>query len=450
MTPRPPPVLGRERELEVLERFSQALMRGTSGALVIHGEAGIGKTTLIERFLANQTSCQITAISGVESEMELAWAGLHQLCAPMLRYLPRIPAPQSAAIQSAFGIAAAASPDHFFCGLAVLSLLTEAAEETPLICVIDDAYALDQASLKTLAFVSRRLQSESVGLIFATREIPSDLAGLTELHIKGLDRLDPHDAGALLDSSAHARLDPAIRERVIAENGHLLQLAGVYDIPSLEPASGGIEESFLKTVQVLDAPAQSLLLLAAADSTGDPMLLRRSVIASNLEMPDLNDATLRRLISLTPSVRFRHPLVRSAIYTAANDADRRAAHRALAEACKSPADQDRHAWHLARSLENPDEEVAAELERVATGATPSETGQEASDSRKTSESRMGRVASSRKVVCCTGLRTPGRLSSTRDSDCCVAWSAANALPDTRMIRRPVRSCASFRSPRPFR
>ena len=378
MTPRPFTVIGRDRELEVLDRFSQMLSQGSSGALVIHGEAGIGKTTVLERFLSTRAGCQVKTVLGVESEMELAWAGLHQLCASMLEYLPKIPAPQSAALRSAFGIASEGSPDPFLCGLAVLSLLAEATEQSPVICVIDDAHALDRASLKTLGFIGRRLQAESVGLIFAVREIPTDLVGLPDLQMLGLTSAA---AAALFDASARAPLDPAVRQRLIAEtygnplaivqlaeHGHVRRLAGGYDIPASGPISGRIQESFASAVKELNPDTRRVLLLAAADPTGDATLLRRATMASGLEIPRDDDDTVARLIAFAPSVRFRHPLVRSAIYSAATDADRRAAHLALAQALTSEGDPDRRVWHLARSLDGPDEQIAEALERSATGA----------------------------------------------------------------------------------
>ena len=378
MTPRTFPVLGRDRELDELGRFAQALSHGSSGALVVHGEAGIGKTTILEHFLSTQASCQVKTISGVESEMELAWAGLHQLCGSMLEYLPKIAAPQSAALRSALGLASEGSPEPFLCGLAVLSLLTEAAEQSPVICFIDDASALDRASLKTLGFVARRLEAESVGLIFAVRDIPRDLVGLPDLSILGLDSAA---AGALFDTVARTPLDPTVREQLIAETygnplaivelaerRHFRRLAGGYDIPASGPVSGRLQQSFGSAVEELDPDTRRVLLLAAADPTGDPTLLLRAALASGLEIPRSDDETVTRLVSFAPSVRFRHPLVRSAIYAAATDADRRAAHRALAEAFSSDSDPDRRVWHLAQSLDGPDEQIADALERSAVGA----------------------------------------------------------------------------------
>jgi hypothetical protein len=308
------PIVGRDRELDALNRLSDALLRGESRTLIIHGDAGIGKTTILERFIATETSCQIKTCAGVESEMELPWAALHQLCAPILDSLSRIPAPQSAALKAAFGMAEDGMPDPLLCGMAVLSLLTDLAEKRPLVCVIDDAYALDQASLKTLGFVSRRLHAESVGLVFAVRQIPPDLSGIPDLPVRALAAVD---AGQLLDAAVHAPLDPAVRERVIAETGgnplailelaeqgHFRQLAGGYDVPRSVSLAGRIEESFLQTAQALDPDTQTVLLLAAADPTGDAALLHRAALASGVRLPERNDQPVHRLISLVPSVRF--------------------------------------------------------------------------------------------------------------------------------------------------
>jgi DNA-binding CsgD family transcriptional regulator len=372
------PVIGRDREFDALDRLASALARGESGSLVLHGEAGIGKTTILERFVARQSTCAIKTCSGVESEMELTWSGLHQLCGSMLEYLPRISAPQSAALRAAFGMASDGMPDPFLCGLAVLSLLAEAAERRPVICVIDDAHTLDSASLKTLGFVSRRLQSEAVGLIFAARVLPQELAGLADVPVAGLADVE---ARALLDSVApRATLDPAVRERIIAETagnplaivelaeqGYFRELAGGYDVPKSGSVAGRIEESFLLTAQALDPDLQKLLLLAAAEPTGDATLLRRAAMRSGIELPAADDDAMSRLISFAPSVRFRHPLVRSAIYAAATAADRRAAHGALADAFPPEDGSDRRIWHLAQSLDGPDERVGSELERSAAG-----------------------------------------------------------------------------------
>ncbi|HEY6887000.1 MAG TPA: LuxR C-terminal-related transcriptional regulator [Solirubrobacter sp.] len=371
-------MVGRARELEQLQRVSDELQRGSSAALVVHGEPGIGKSTILERFVATQTSVQIVSCSGVESEMELPWAALHQVCGSLLDYLPRIPAPQSAALRSAFGLTEDGVPDPFLCGLAVLGLLAEAAEERPVLCVIEDAYALDRVSLTTLAFVSRRLHAESVGLMFSVREIPRELANLPQLRLEGLPATD---AGALLDAVVHAPLDPAVRARLIAEShgnplaiielashGHVRRLAGGYDVPAIGRLPARLQESFIGAVRALDSDTQRVLLLAAADPTGDAALLRRAALARGLEVPDASDESVARLIAFSPSVRFRHPLVRSAIYAGATEAERRTAHRALAEAFEHDEAPDRHVWHLAQSLDRPDAAVAETLERAATGA----------------------------------------------------------------------------------
>jgi DNA-binding CsgD family transcriptional regulator len=371
-------VVGRDRELDALDRLAEALARGESASLVVHGEAGIGKTTILEQFVARQTTAEVKACSGVESEIELAWAALHQLCMSMLQYLPRIPGPQSAALRAAFGMASDGMPDPFLCGLAVLSLLTEAAEQRPVICVIDDAHTLDSVSLKTLGFVSRRLRSESVGMVFAARVPPQDLAGIPDLRVEGLDDAD---ARSLLDTVApRAPLDPAVRERIVAETagnplaivelaeqGYFRDLAGGFRVPRADSTAGRIEESFLSTARALDPDIQRVLLLAAAEPTGDTTLLRRAAIAGGVELPADGDEAISRLIRFAPSVRFRHPLVRSAIYAAATDADRRAAHGALSAAFAPSDPSEGRIWHLAQSLDGPDEQVGHELERAAAG-----------------------------------------------------------------------------------
>jgi DNA-binding CsgD family transcriptional regulator len=367
-------ILGRHPELEALDRFRQTLMTGASAAIVVHGEPGVGKTTVVARFCVTQTSCQVLSIAGTESEMELPWAGLHQLCTPLLPRLCEIPSPQRAALEAAFGLSGEGTPEPFRCGLAVLSLLTDAAEGGPLICVIDNVDALDQPSLRTLGFVSRRLQTESVGLIFVSRDVPSDLARVPTLRIDGLP---DEDAGALLDTVTHSQLEPAARRQLIAEtygnplailelagHGHVRRSAGGYHVPGGAPITGQIEASFLATAQALDPGTQKVLLLAAAEPTGDVALLRRAAAGVGLELPAESER-LKRLVSLCPVVRFRHPLVRSAIYADAADGDRRAAHRALADAFESGDDPIRRIWHRAQSLQQPDEPVARELEQAA-------------------------------------------------------------------------------------
>ena len=371
-------IVGRAEELEALARLSEALVLGESQSLVIAGEAGIGKTTILQRFADLHRSWNVMECFGVESEMELPWAGLHQLCSPMMDLLPALPAPQRQALLTAFGLEPGTAPDPFLCGLAVLSLLAEAADAGPVVCVIDDAHTLDRESLRTLGFVSRRLRSDAVGMLFAVREIPQELERIPVMHVRGLRVAE---AGALLDRVAPATLDPVVRERVVCESGgnplaivefaghgQVTRLAGGYRVAAAGHVAGPIEASFLRSARSLSPQSQQLMLLAACDPTGDSALVQRAALASGLDVPPEDEEALGRLVRLSPTVRFRHPLVRTAIYSASSDAERRAAHRALAVALTDDGDTDRRVWHHAQSLDGPDEAVATELERTADGA----------------------------------------------------------------------------------
>jgi DNA-binding CsgD family transcriptional regulator/tetratricopeptide (TPR) repeat protein len=348
---------------------------GRSEILVVRGEPGIGKSTLLDQAVDLASRFQVARATGVESEMELPYAGLHQLCRPMLDRLTLLPAPQREAAGIAFGIAGGRSPDRFVVGLAVLSLLSEVSEQAPLLCVVDDAQWLDRASAQVLAFVARRLLAERVGLLFATRERNEDLQGLPELLLKGL--ADP-DARTLLASVLRLRLDEAIRERILAEARgnplalvewpHFLspaELAGGFGLPALRAVSGRLEDGFRRRLADLPAATQRFVTVAAAEPTGDPALVWRAAARLRLRAEDGSPAVEAGLVELWPKVSFRHPLVRSVAYRIASSDDRQAVHRALAEATDPETDPDHRAWHRALAAAGPDEEVAADLERSA-------------------------------------------------------------------------------------
>jgi DNA-binding CsgD family transcriptional regulator/tetratricopeptide (TPR) repeat protein len=347
--------------------------------LVLRGEAGVGKTALVDYLVGSAAGCRVARAAGVESEMELAFAGLHQLCAPMMGHLDRLPGPQRDALAVAFGLSTGSAPDRFMVGLAVLSLLAEVAEEQPLVCVVDDAQWLDRVSAQTLAFVARRLLAERVALVFAAREPvpgPGDpLVGMPELVVTGLR---DGDARALLDSAVPGRLDERVRDRIIAETrGNPLallelprgltaaELAGGFGRPDAQPLASQIEQSFLRRIGSLPVAAQRLLLAAAAEPVGDVSLLRRVAEQLAIEPDAAAAAEAAGLVEFGVRVRFRHPLVRSAAYRAASAGDRQAVHRALAEATDPESDPDRRAWHGAQSATGRDEAVAGELERSA-------------------------------------------------------------------------------------
>ncbi|RZT28018.1 ATP/maltotriose-dependent transcriptional regulator MalT [Kribbella sp. VKM Ac-2569] len=365
-------LLGRRAERAVLDRLLAEVRNGTSRVLVVRGEAGVGKTALLT--YATDSAADLTTLraAGVQSEMELAFAALHQLCAPLLDRLHRIPAPQRRALATVFGLAPGPAPDRFMVGLAVLSLISDLAGEQPVLVVVDDAQWLDTATAQTLGFVARRIGAESVGLLFGAREIGVDLHGLPELQVDGLPA---DEAQALLGSAVEFLLDEPVRERIVAETGGnplallelprgltATQLAAGFGLLGGRGLPGRIEQSFLRQADALPASTRQLLLVAAAEPIGDPVLVRRA--ADQLGI-DAAFAEIDGLLSLGERVTFRHPLVRSALYGSASETERRAVHLALAGATDSAADPDRRAWHLAAAAPGPDEDVAFELERSA-------------------------------------------------------------------------------------
>src|SRR5580693_1318129 len=368
-------LVGRHRECAVLDRLIEAVRAGESRALVVSGEAGVGKTALLDYLAGQASECRVERAVGVQSEMELPFAALHQLCAPMLEKLQGLPAPQRDALEIAFGMSSGSAPDRFLVGLAVLSLLSEVAEVQPLVCVVDDEQWLDRASAQVLGFVARRLGTESVGLVFAARVPSSDIAGLPDLVV---ERLGDRDARALLEAALTAPLDARVRDQILAETrGNPLallelprgltpqELAGGFGLPSAMRLSGGIEENFRRRVEVLPDPTRRLLLIAAAEPLGDPALVWGAAARLGVGPEATAPATEAGLVEFGTRIRFRHPLVRSAVYGSASPQQRQAVHAALAEVTNAHQDPDRRAWHLAAAAPGPDEEVAAELERSA-------------------------------------------------------------------------------------
>ncbi|MFJ9022007.1 ATP-binding protein [Streptomyces sp. NPDC102259] len=370
-------LLGRDNECRALEDLLTGVRAGRSGVLVLRGEAGIGKTALL-RYLLDRAECRTVRVAGVQSEMELSYAGLHQLCAPLLVGLDHLPEPQHDALGTAFGLRASHAPDRFLVGLATLSLLADAGGNEPLVCLVDDAQWLDRASALTLEFVARRLLAESVVLVFALREPSADevLGSLPALTVTGLTE---RDSRTLLDSVVTGPLDQRVRDRIVAESrGNPLallelprglpaaELAGGFGRPDASPLSSQIEQGFLRRVQSLPAETRRLLFTAAAEPVGDVTLLRRAAERLGIDADAAaSHADAAELITLGTRVRFRHPLVRSAAYRAAGPSDRREVHKALADATDAQLDPDRRAWHLAGAASGPDEMVAAELERSA-------------------------------------------------------------------------------------
>jgi DNA-binding CsgD family transcriptional regulator len=359
----------------VLDGLIEAVRVGESRALVVRGESGVGKTALLDYVVEQASGFRVARAVGVQSEMELAFAGLHQLLAPMLDRLERLPAPQRDALRTAFGVSPGAAPDRLFVALAALSLLSDVAEERPLICVVDDAQWFDRASAQVLAFVARRLEAESVGLVFAARGTSDELAGLPELVVEGLRE---GDARALLDSVLTGPLDARVRDQIVSETrGNPLallellrgytpaDLAGGFGLPGGVPLSKSIEESFRRRLDALPTETRRLLQLAAADPVGEPLLVWRAAERLGIQAEAATPAAEAGLLEFGARVRFRHPLVRSAAYRSASLQERQDVHGALAEVTDPVLDPDRRAWHRAQAAPGPDEDVAEELERSA-------------------------------------------------------------------------------------
>jgi DNA-binding CsgD family transcriptional regulator/tetratricopeptide (TPR) repeat protein len=378
MAARRSPVLqGRAGERRELDRLLQHVRGGRSAALVIRGEAGVGKTALLRHCTRQASGLHVAEIAGVESEMELAFAGLHQLCAPMLGRLDALAEPQQDALRVALGLSSGDAPNRFLVALATLGLLAEEAADRPLLCVVDDAQWLDAASRQALGFVGRRLQAEAVGMVFAVRDPGGerDLAGLPELRLEGLPT---EDARALLAAVIPSGLDDRVRDRLIAETrGNPLaileipraltpaQLPGGVGLDAARPLSGRIEASFLRRLEALAPQTRLLLLVAAAEPVGDPLLVWSAAERLGVGPSAAAGAETEGLLAIGERVTFLHPLVRSAAYRAAPVEQRQAVHRALAAAMDGEGDADRRAWHLAAAAREPDEELAAELERSA-------------------------------------------------------------------------------------
>ena len=369
-------LIGRHAETRALTDFVDDVRSGRSRVLVVRGECGLGKTALLDWVVEHAGDCQVLRAAGVEAEMELAFAGLHQLLAPILPRLDNLPSPQRDALQMAFGFREGAAPDRFFIALAVLTLLADTAVQQPLICLIDDEQWLDRASAQALTFVARRLGEESVGLIFATQVATEvELSGLPELHLDGLSNADAH---ALLDWALTAPLDPVIREQIVTESrGNPLallelprgitpaQLAGGFALPAVMPIASRLEESFMSRVEALPPATKKLLQLAAADPVGEPSVRWNAAARLGLDPGAATPAIKAGLIDFGTRAQFRHPLIRSVVYRSASVADKRNVHRALAEATDPRLDPDRRAWHRAQASAGPDETVAAELEGSA-------------------------------------------------------------------------------------
>jgi DNA-binding CsgD family transcriptional regulator len=374
-------LLGRNEECDRVDRVLAAAREGLSGVLVVRGEPGIGKTALLDYAVGAAAGLEVARIEAIESEMELGYAGLHQLLLPFLGAAGTLPGPQRDALQSAFGLRDCGPPDRFLIALATLSLLAHTAGERGLLCVVDDAQWLDRESASVLAFVARRLHADSVAVLFGLRDPwdrPTGLDNLPGLQLQGL----PATEGRQLLAAEIPGLDGPVSQRIVAETqGNPLalieaareltpgQLAGEAPLPELLPLGRRLEDRFLRQARQLPAGTQTLLLTAAADPTGDPALLWRAGHDLGFGPDAAAPAQAKDLITVGAVVRFRHPVIRSAIYYSATPIERRRIHAALAAATDPAHDPDRRAWHLSEAATEPDEGVADGLEHAAARAT---------------------------------------------------------------------------------
>ncbi|MFI5909956.1 ATP-binding protein [Dactylosporangium sp. NPDC051541] len=373
------PLPGRSGECLAVDEFTETVRSGLSAALVLAGEPGIGKTRLLDHAAAAADGLRVARVAGVEPERGLAFAALHRLLRPFLARVGDLPDPQRTALSMAFGLTTGAAADLFLIGLATLTLLAGVAEDRPLVCLVDDAHWLDRESLAVLAFVARRLHADRLGLLIAVRDdepgAAPALAGLPTLALTGLPGTAAHD---LLERSAPGGVTPAVAERIIADTrGNPLalieltaelttdQLSGAAPLPDRLPLGRRLEEHFLRQVRLLPAPTQSLLLLAAAAPPDDAALLWRAAAELHLPPGAADPAVAAGVLTAAPALAFRHPLIRSAVYSGAEAAARRRIHAALATAIDAQADPDRRAWHRAEATAGLDEDVAAELERAS-------------------------------------------------------------------------------------
>ena len=371
-------LVGRKPELARLEELLAIARGGGSGVLVVHGDPGVGKSALLDQLIASASGFEVVRASGVEGEVDLPYAGLHQLCRSMTDTISALPQPQSDALSVAFGRSTGDAPDRYVVGLATLSLMSEVAATKPLLCVVDDVQWLDPQTTQALAFVARRLGADSVALVFASRETSQELADVPELHLGGLSATDSR---VLLDSVLMGHLDGAVRERILAEtHGNPLALielpraltpaeaaSGMIGVSS-DSLSTRIEAAFGHQLESLPDDTRQLLVLAAAEPLGDPLLLVHAATGLGLSVESADPAEEAGLFQIREWCSFRHPLVRSAVYRSASQRERRLAHRALAEATDRELDPDRRAWHRAQATAAPDEDVATELERTAARA----------------------------------------------------------------------------------
>ena len=370
-------LVGRREERRALGDVLEAVRAGRSKALVVSGEAGIGKTVLLDELAHNASGVEVIRITGVESEIEFTYSGIHQLCRSLSRHIGTLASPQREALCTAVGERDGPTPDPFLVGLAVLNLLAEAGQPSRLIVMVDDEHWLDRASARVLAFASRRLTSEAVGIVFAARIAGEELRGLPELHV---GPLPDTEARTLLARHFDGPLDHRVRDRIIAEaHGNPLallelprsltvgEMAGGFGAPSA-PLAHGLTATYRRQIEALPLATRRLLALAAADPAGDPGLFWSAAEILGLTADAAVPALDAELVESGAGIRFRHPLLRSTAYRCVPLSERRRIHGALAAVADPHLDPDSRAWHLGHAAIGPDESVAAELERSASRA----------------------------------------------------------------------------------
>ena len=372
---------GRDVELARLVALIDAARDGTAGSVVVHGEPGVGKSALLAEALSTVSDVRVLRTQGLESESPLAFAALHRLLRPVLDLLQRLPEPQARALGVAFG-QEMGTVEPFLVAVATLSMLTEAAEEQPLVCVVDDAHWLDPASTDALLFATRRLDADPVAMVFAARDTDDRTFAPEAVPVLRLEGLDATSVRALLAENAKGVVAAEVTDRLLAETGGNplalvelptglsdAQLAGSVPLPSQLMLTAGVERVFLDRSRRLTAAAQTLMLIAVADDTGQLATVQRAAAILRVPPDSVPEAERSGLIVISgDTVTIRHPLVRSAVYQAATANERREVHRALADALDSLEDSDRATWHRAAAADGPDDVLVAALDQVGARA----------------------------------------------------------------------------------
>ncbi|WP_178359017.1 LuxR family transcriptional regulator [Mycolicibacterium hippocampi] len=371
-------LVGRAAECAMLDKLATDVRDGFSGALVLIGEPGVGKTRLLQYMAESATEVTILWIVGAQSELRLGFAALHRLLLPYLDRLDRLSGPHRTALEVTFGLTEGPTPDRFVVSLAALALLSDVAAERPVVCLIDDAQWLDQESLAVLGFIGRRLYADPIGMAFSAREHAGDLTALEGLTTRRIAALDPASARGILDEAVSGPLDPRVAARVIDETGgnplamlELLgelsteQLAGRFPLPRHLPVGHRVDVHFLAQVATLPPEARTVLLIAAACVDEKSSTVWRAGALLGVAAAAANHAVQQGIVTLEPRIAFRHPLIRSAVYDGATPEERQRVHDALATVAHRDGEDDQAAWHRAAAVTTPEETIAADLQTSA-------------------------------------------------------------------------------------